>query len=121
MNLARRPGHGATAKKMDMEVRDAFAAIGTVIDDESEARIVQAFLLSDGLRDKDQVAEEWFVDGLGGGNARDFLFGDDEDVNGCLRLDVMERQAAVVLVDDPGWNLAGDDAGENGAHDVLID
>ncbi len=101
---------------MDVEMRYGFAAVVAVVDDEAESGLVQTFLVGNVLRDVNHVAEQRLVGRGGGGNARDFLFRDDEDVDGRLGLDVMEGQAKVVLEGDPGWNLAVDDLREEGAH-----
>jgi hypothetical protein len=100
-----------------MEMRDAFSAIGAVIDDQAETRIVQAFLFGHGLRDKDEMAEKRFIFGLGGRHARDFPFGNNQNMNRGLGLNIVERHAAVVFKNDPGGNFAGDDFREDGAHD----
>jgi hypothetical protein len=101
---------------MDMEMRYAFPAIRAIIDDQTETRVMQAFLLGHGLRNKDEMTQKRFVLGSGCRNARDFLFWNDQDVNRSLRVDIVESQAEIVFINDPGGNFPGDDFGENRAH-----
>ena len=117
LGSAGRPFQGAATQKMDMKMRDAFTAIRTIINDQAETRVIESFLFRDGLCDKDQMTQKRFVFGFGLGHARDFLFGDDQDVNRSLRLDVMKGQAKIIFKGNPGGNLPGDDFGKNRAHD----
>lgn len=48
-----------------------------------------------------------------GSNVDDWPLGDDEEVDGCLRVDVMEHQAPIVVMNDPGRNTPGDDFRED--------
>ncbi len=102
---------------MDMEMGDAFPAVAAIINDETETRFGEALLLRHGLRDKDQVAEKRLIFDFGRGDARDFLFGNDQNVDRRLRLAVVEGQAEVVFVDDSGGNFAGADLGEYRTHE----
>lgn len=52
--------------------------------------------------------------GRGGADARQGFFGDDEQVDRRLRLDVVQNDAVFVLVLDFGGDFAGDDALEKG-------
>ena len=63
------------------------------------------------------MAEGFLVLVLRPGDAGDRLFRHDEDVDGGLRADVAEGDADIVLVDDIGGDLAGDDAFEEGHGD----
>ena len=116
VRLAWRPSHRASAQNMDVQVRHGFAAIGPIINDDAEAGSGHAFLLGQGLRDKEQVSEQRLVGPRAGADARDHLLGHDEEMDGRLRMNVVEGQALVILVDNPGRDLAGDDLLENGAH-----
>ena len=40
------------------------------------------------------------------------MFGNDEDVDGCLRIDISEREGQVVLINDVCGNLFADDFAE---------
>ncbi len=67
--------------------------------------------MRDGLSDKDQMAEKRLVVGPGRRHARDFLLGDDQDVDRRLGMNIVEGQAAVVFVSNPGRDFAGNDLG----------
>ena len=77
---------------------------------------MQAFLLGHGLRNKDKMTQERFVLGLGGRDTRNFLFGNDKDVNRSPGMNIVKSQAEVIFVNDPGGNFPGNDLGENRAH-----
>ena len=62
------------------------------------------------------MAEDGFVGGRGCGETLNQLFGDDQQVHGGLRLDVVEDDAEVVFVFDLGGDFAVDDALEDGFH-----
>jgi hypothetical protein len=99
-----------------MKMGHSFAAIRAVIDYQSKAGFVQSFRLRYDLRNAEEMAEQRLVAELGGRHAGDFLLWDDEEMHGRLRLDIVERQAAIVLERDLGRDFAGDDLGENRAH-----
>ena len=51
---------------------------------------------------------------FGVGQGGDGVFGDDQDVDGRLGIDVSEGEGEVVFVDDVGGNLAPDDFAKEG-------
>jgi hypothetical protein len=94
-----------------MEVRDRLAAVGAVVDDEAEAFVggVHAELGGDGTGGEEEVAEEFLVIRRGFADARNGFLGDDENVDGGLRIDVFEGEAKLVFVDNIGGDFAVDD------------
>ena len=100
---------------MDVEVRHGFAGVGAVVDHEAEA-VVELEFFRDLAGDEEQVAEDRLIFRGGFADARDRFFGDDEQVDRRLRLDVVEDDAAVVLVFDAAGYFAGDDAFEERGH-----
>lgn len=87
----------------------------TVVDDKTEA-LVELLLASDlGGRDQ-EVAENLLVALLRLGELRETVarLGDEDDVHGALRRDVAERQHLVVLEDNLGRDVLGDDLVEDG-------
>jgi len=104
---------------MHMKMRHGLATIRAAIDDDPKARIVEAFLPGHGLRDINKMAQKRFIGGSGGRDAHDFLFWDDQKMDGGLGIHVVESEAEVVFVGDAGRNFAGDDLGENSAHGSL--
>jgi len=103
---------------VDVQVRHGFAGVGAVVDDEAEACAEPEFLREQAGGD-DQVAERGFIGSGGLLGARDEALGDDEQVYGGLRVDVVDDDAAVVLVLDLRGDFPVDDALKKGfRHDV---
>lgn len=98
-----------------MEVGDGFAGVGAVVDDEAEAAGEVEFFGDDAGGDE-EVAELGFVGGRGFADAGYQFFGDNEEVDGGLGLDVVDDDAAVVLVFDLRGDFAVDDFLEEGFH-----
>jgi hypothetical protein len=99
----------ASTEEMDMEVRDCFATVGAVVDDEAVAGGGDVFAAGDVRGGEEEVAEKALVIGLGGSNAGDGFFGDEEDVDWCLGRDIAKGEALIVLENDVGGDFAGDD------------
>lgn len=110
-----RPGEGATAEDVDVEVGDGFAAVGAVVDHDAVTG-GEVELTGHRAGGEQEVAKERLVIGRGGADARDDLFRDDEEVRGRLRRDVVKDDAEVVFVLDLGGDFAGNDAFEEGGH-----
>ena len=104
----------SAAEEVDVEVRDGFAAVGAVVDDDTESIFVDALLFGDGGDAGHHVAEEGLIIVFGEGDAGDEFFGDEEEVSGGPRADVAEAEAEVVFVDDVGGDFAVDDFLEEG-------
>ncbi len=84
-----------------------------MVDHEPES-LGQLELASDGAGDEQEMAEDGLILGLGFADARYHFFGDNQEVNGRLRLDVVENDAVLILVFDAGGDLARDDFFEDG-------
>ena len=61
------------------------------------------------LEQEEEMAEEALIISLSGSNTGDGVFGNDENVNRCLRRDVAEGEALVVFKNDVGRDVTGDD------------
>ena len=92
-----------------MQVWHAFAGVRAVVENEPETFFVQPKFARDFTRFQEQMAQHLMILRLGLGNSRDWFLGDDEYVRGCLRVDVIEGQYQVVLIDDVCWNFSSDD------------
>ena len=101
------PGELALGEEVDVEVGDAFAGVGAVVDDKTEAALEVEFFRDDAGGDE-EVAECVLVGGRGFADARDDFFRDDEEVDGRGGLDIVDHNAAVVLVLDLRGDFAGD-------------
>ena len=92
-----------------MEMRNRLPSVGPVVDDEPEPGIREALGLGDLPGGEEQMPEELVVRRNGLRHARDHTLGDHEDVNRCLGRNVAEREAAIILEDNVGGNLPGND------------
>ena len=92
-----------------MQVRDGFSGVGAVVDHEPEAAGEVEFFC-DEAGGEEQVAEDSLVCGGGCLYARNKFFRNDQQVNGRLRLKVVQDDAKVVLVLDIRGDFAIDDA-----------
>lgn len=86
-----------------------------VVDDHPIARLQPLLPGHLGRRPK-QVPQQRLVRGVATGEAGEAraVFRDEDGVHGRLRRDVAEGEALVVLVDDVGGDLAGDDLVKDG-------
>ena len=98
---ARRPPEGPAAEQVQVQVRHRLAGPLLAVEDQPIA-VRQAQLLRQLRRDQVQMAEQLAVLRLDVRVGRDDLARDDEDVDRRLRVDVVEGDAVVVLVDDAG-------------------
>lgn len=96
-----------------MKVGDGFAGVTTVVDHDAKA-VGEVEFSGDDAGDDEEMAEEGLVSGGRFAHARYQFFGDDQKVSRRLRLDVVEDDAMLVLVLDPGGNFAIDDFLEDG-------
>lgn len=85
---------------MTVEVRDGFAAVRTVVDDQTVTRSIKPLLGGNLRRFEEQVAEQRLILRLRLGDAGDGLAWNDEDVDGRLRSDVAKREHLIVFIDD---------------------
>jgi hypothetical protein len=96
-----------------VEVGHRLAGVRTVVDHQPEA-LAEVQLPRDGAGDDQQVAEHRFVRRRRLAHPGYHLFRYNEKVDGRLGLDVVQDDAAVVLMLDLRGNLAVDDALEDG-------
>ena len=105
---AGRPRHLAFRPEMNVEVRHGFAGVAAMVDDQAEA-VGELEFSGDGAGDEEKMAKDALI-GVGGiAHARYQFFGDDQKVDGRLRIDVVEHDAVLVLVLDLGGDFAIDD------------
>lgn len=96
-----------------MQMRHAFTAIATVIDNKSET-ILQSQLTRNLCGRQEEMTEQRLVIGTGLADARDGLTRDDQDVRRCLWCDIAESDAVRVLVQERRGDLPVGDALEEG-------
>lgn len=94
-------------------MRDGFAGVRTLVHDEAEA-VREMEFFRDGAGDEEEMAEDCLIVGRGFADARYHLFGDDQEMDGRLWLDVVEDDAVFILVLELGGDFARDDFFEEG-------
>ena len=104
----------AAADDVTVEMRDGFAGVGAVVEHEPETVLGQPELLRDFRRLDQEMAEDLMIVGLRLGDPRDRLFRNDQDVDGRLRFDVMERNDLVVFVNNFRGDFPRDEFFEQG-------
>lgn len=96
-----------------MQMGNSFAAIGTIVDYEAVARLVQAKLRRHRSRLQKQMAQKLMVLGLRFADAADFLLGNHDNVRRRLRTYVAEGQHEVIFVNNCGRDFFVNDFFEN--------
>jgi hypothetical protein len=112
-DLTGRPGHCTFPQEMNMEMRYGFSSVGSVVDDDAEP-VGKVLFPGDLTAGQQQFSQQSLVFRSGFSEPRNRLLGNDQEVYGRLGLDVVDRDAVVVLVSDRSRYLAIDDAGEKG-------
>ena len=114
-----RPAQAAPAQDVAVEVRNGFAAVGSAVDDESIAALLEAKSCGDIGGCKQQMAQDQVIIGRGFSDSGNGFLGNEQHVHRGLRFDVPERQHAIVLVNDLSRNFAGDNFFKEGlAHSL---
>lgn len=86
------PFHLATAEDVEVEVIDGLAAVGTVVNHDAIA-VFESDLGGDSLGGQEQMSEEGMVLGFGVGKLGNQLFGNNEDMNWSLGVNIFEGEA----------------------------
>ena len=92
-----------------MEMGNGFPRVGTIVDDQAVASAVQTQQAGDFGGLEEEVAEHRLIGGACLAHAHNRLLRHDQYVRGRLRLEVVESEDKVILVHDPGRQLAGNE------------
>lgn len=103
-----RPGHLAFGEKVDVKVRNGFAGMRAVVDHQPEP-VLEVELLCELACGHEEVPEHLGVCSRSLADARNHLLRNDQQMDGCLGLDVMQDDAALILVFDLRGDLPVDD------------
>ena len=98
--LARRPRHRAAAEDVQVDVEHRLAGVGVAVEDRPVAPIGVAGSLRERRAPSHHLADQAVVLGSELVEAGDVASRDDQHVRRRLRVDVLEGDDAVVLVDD---------------------
>lgn len=102
----------STAEEVNVEVINGLAAIVTNVDDGAVA-VFEVQIAGKLGGDEQEVPEDGFILRFGVGEGGNFLQGDDQNMRGRLGIDIVESEAAIVLMDDRSGKFTVDDAFEN--------
>jgi hypothetical protein len=95
--LPRWPGEPTSAQDVDVEMIDRLPGVPAAIDHRPETVLIQPFAFGQARRPEKKRSENLLVGIEVGG---DMLFRDDQEVNRRLGIDILEGQAAFVLIQD---------------------
>lgn len=107
------PVQRSTSEDMDVQVKDGLSAVSACINDRAVA-VFQTQLSCDDGDHLQEVSAEFSVSGGEFSEGGDRLFGNQQDVHGGLRADVVKGHAVLVFVNDAGRDFAIDDFLEDG-------
>src|SRR5687768_9356507 len=96
----RRPFQWPATQYMKVNVIDRLARVTATIHDETIARIGDAEFVGDLLCGKKHSAERLRIRGLELVHGIDVFTRNDQDMNGRARIDILECQRRIILVDD---------------------
>ena len=103
------------AEHMHMQVRHRFAAVLAVVDHDAKATF-EVELLSDHSGGDQQMPKKGGILCLRFGNARNDFFRDDQYMCRRLRINIVDRDTAIVFKFNLGGNLARDNFFEQCLH-----
>ena len=97
---------------MDVKVKDRLAGAGAGVDDRAVSRLTEARIIRQARGHAQQMAEQGFVSLRSFVQRLDVFERKHEDVRWRLRIDVLDRNRAIILMHKLGGNVAGDDFAE---------
>ena len=117
--IGRRPPELPARKEVNMQVRYGFATFLTIVDHDAKS-LVQSFLLGNFTCNEEQMPEYRLVIRCGLTNSWNEFFGNDEQMNGCLRSDIVDDDALLILMNFVCGNFPGNDFFKDGTHDKKL-
>lgn len=96
----------SASQQVDVEVRDSFAAVGTVINDRAETRLIDSELARYFPSREQQMAENFLICCAGIADSGNGFARNNQDVSGGLRRNIPEGTTNRIMVDDVRWDLA---------------
>jgi hypothetical protein len=112
MTLAGRPAERTSAHHVQVHVEHELVRVPVDVHRRPPAAVGDPARLRERGRDAEELPRERVVLGREVVQRGDVLARDDEQVDGCLRIDVLERDDVCVLVDDLRGDLLLDDLAE---------
>lgn len=109
----RRPAQGTATQDMQVEVKHRLPSASAVVDRETES-IATAELFRNLARSQHEVTKERLVFSCGITKARNRFARYQQHMHRCSGIDVLERDALVIFINNAGRDLACDDFFEEG-------
>ena len=110
--LSRRPVKRAASQQVDMQVEHRLPRPGAVVDYGAIALRFQSSLTRQLSRQKKKVAQQGLVFSRGLPERDNMPSWKDQQMNGCLRMNILDRHRLLVLMHEFGRNLAIDNLAE---------
>jgi len=102
----------SAAEQVQVYVEDALTRSAIGVEQRPVSRFRKPLVLRDGRCTTDQLADDLLIFHADVVQRRDVPFRHDQHVGWRLRIDVVERENAIVFVDDAGWDFPFDDFAE---------
>ncbi len=103
---------------MDVQVIDRLPTMLATVDDQAIPALIDPFLNGKLIGDGDHVTDQAVVFRLEVADGLQVDVGNDQNMDGSLRLDVSKCRHQLILIDDVCGHLACDDTAENAVHNV---
>ncbi len=98
---------------MEMQVEHRLASVSSGIRNETETRFRQTFVFCDSCAGQQEPSKQRLVGFAKILHGLYMPFRNHQRVHGSLRVDIIERQGMLILIDDLGWNASFDDPAED--------
>jgi hypothetical protein len=85
---------------MEMNVKYRLSSVTAVIDDHAVSAGIKFLFCGNGFGNKKKAAYQFTILGADAVNVGDMFFGNNQEVNGRLRIQVLERDDMLVIVND---------------------
>lgn len=114
-SLAGWPFQGASGEKMNMQVWNCLTRVSAMIDDQTKSlrALRNAEECGDFACRQEKRPQGGLVLPRGLTHSWDYVFRDNQDMDGGLGVNVIKRRTVLILIQDGGWNLMIDDLLKN--------
>jgi hypothetical protein len=103
--LSRRPGHPSSPEKMKMYMEDDLTRLLFCVEDDPVAALFYPHFSGDGFGFGKDMADDFLIIFGEVIESCEMVFGDEQDVNRCLGIDILEGKDVFVFIDDSCRNF----------------